>query len=87
MMMAGRSGAVRQHPVDDRKVIFEIAQRLPRIRNRADRVDDTVQLRQQAAEIGSDLRFVFDYEGAHADRPCFGVLPALGRDAPLMARL
>ncbi|MGX1143807.1 hypothetical protein [Bradyrhizobium ottawaense] len=81
MMMAGRSGdrlsardhleriAVGQHAVDDREIIFEIVQRLAGIGNRADEIDDPVQLPEQAADIGADLRFVFDYEGTHAGRP------------------
>lgn len=61
--------AVRQHPVDDREIIFEIVQRLAGIGNRADEVDDAVQLSEQPADIGADLRFVFDHERAHAPRP------------------
>jgi len=56
MMMAGLSGnwlnavtmferiAVRQHPVDDRQIVLEIAERLLGIRNGCDNVDDPVQL-------------------------------------------
>src|SRR5258708_34613813 len=57
--------AIRQHPVDDRQIVLEIAERLVGIRNGCDDVNDPVQRLEQTTEIGPDLRFVFDHKGAH----------------------
>src|SRR5882757_1671675 len=59
------SVAVRQHPVDDGEIVLEIAERLSGIRKGSDDVDNAAQLPEQTAEIGANLRLVFDHQGAH----------------------
>jgi hypothetical protein len=59
------SVAVRQHPVDDGQIVLEIAKRLPGIRKGSDDVDNPAELPEQTAEIGANLRLVFDHQGAH----------------------
>src|SRR5882757_1812134 len=59
------SVAVGQHPVDDGQIVLEIAKRLPGIRKGSDDVDNPAQLPKQTAEIGANLRLIFDHKGAH----------------------
>src|SRR5258708_2164192 len=45
--------------------VLEITKRLLGIRKGSDDVDNTAQLPKQTAEIGPNLRFVFDHKRAH----------------------
>ncbi len=64
-MDQARSRASRSPSVDDGQVVLEIAKRLLGIRKGSDNVDNPAQLPEQTAEIGANLRLVFDHKGAH----------------------